>query len=68
MTINLNLPAPDFSLPDEKGKYHKLSDFKGKPIVLYFYQGMIRRVAQKKLVIFGMTIMPIKLQVWKSLE
>lgn len=37
MTINLNLPAPDFSLPDENGKYHKLSDFKGKPIVLYFY-------------------------------
>jgi peroxiredoxin Q/BCP len=37
MAINLNLLAPDFSLPDENGEYHKLSDFKGKPIVLYFY-------------------------------
>ena len=37
MTIKNNQPAPDFSLPDDKGKYHKLSDFGGKPIVLYFY-------------------------------
>lgn len=37
MSINVNSTAPDFSLPDEKGKYHKLSDFRGKPIVLYFY-------------------------------
>ena len=37
MTIKVNLQAPDFSLPDEKGNYHKLSDFKGKPVVLYFY-------------------------------
>lgn len=27
----------DFSLPDQKGKIHKLSDYKGKWIVLYFY-------------------------------
>ena len=37
MTIKANLPAPDFSLLDEKGKYHKLSDFSGKSVVLYFY-------------------------------
>ena len=37
MTIKNNQPAPDFSLPDDEGKYHKLSDFRGKPIVLYFY-------------------------------
>jgi len=37
MTIRINQPAPDFSLPDEKGKDHKLSDFRGKSIVLYFY-------------------------------
>lgn len=29
--------APDFSLPDEDGKIHKLSDYRGKSIVLYFY-------------------------------
>jgi len=29
--------APDFSLKDQDGKVHKLSDYKGKKIVLYFY-------------------------------
>ena len=29
--------APDFSLPDSNGKVVKLSDFKGKMVVLYFY-------------------------------
>ena len=29
--------AIDFSLPDASGKMVKLSDFKGKKIVLYFY-------------------------------
>jgi peroxiredoxin Q/BCP len=30
-------PAPDFSLPDETGKIHKLSDYRGKKVLLYFY-------------------------------
>jgi peroxiredoxin Q/BCP len=29
--------APDFSLPDQDGREIKLSDFRGKPVVLYFY-------------------------------
>ncbi len=29
--------APDFSLMDEKGKKVSLSDYLGKPVVLYFY-------------------------------
>ena len=29
--------APDFTLTDFAGKKHKLSDYKGKPVVLYFY-------------------------------
>lgn len=29
--------APDFSLPDQDGKSHSLSDYKGKWVVLYFY-------------------------------
>jgi thioredoxin-dependent peroxiredoxin len=37
MTIKINQAAPDFSLPDENGNYHKLTDFLGKPVVLYFY-------------------------------
>src|SRR5438067_11287808 len=29
--------APDFALPDRTGKTVHLSDFRGKPVVLYFY-------------------------------
>lgn len=29
--------APDFSLPDQNGQTHKLSDYRGKWLVLYFY-------------------------------
>lgn len=29
--------APAFDLPDQDGKMHKLSDYKGKWLVLYFY-------------------------------
>jgi len=37
MPIPANQPAPDFTLADENGKQRKLSDFRGKPVVLYFY-------------------------------
>ncbi len=30
-------PAPDFNLPDQEGKLHTLSDYRGKWLVLYFY-------------------------------
>jgi peroxiredoxin Q/BCP len=29
--------APDFALPDQAGEIHKLEDYRGKKIVLYFY-------------------------------
>ncbi|MGN0893445.1 MAG: peroxiredoxin [Succinivibrio sp.] len=29
--------APDFSLPDQDGNIHRLSDYKGQKILLYFY-------------------------------
>ena len=31
------MKAFDFLLPDQKGKIHKLSDYKGQFVVLYFY-------------------------------
>lgn len=37
MPISAGGLAPDFSLPDENGEPHKLSDYRGKPVVLYFY-------------------------------
>jgi thioredoxin-dependent peroxiredoxin len=29
--------APDFALPDQDGRELRLEDFRGKPVVLYFY-------------------------------
>ena len=29
--------APDFELPDQNGKLHKLSDYAGRKVILYFY-------------------------------
>ena len=29
--------APAFALKDQDGKVHKLSDYEGRPVVLYFY-------------------------------
>jgi peroxiredoxin Q/BCP len=37
MPISAGVSAPDFSLPDETGVDRKLSDFRGAPVVLYFY-------------------------------
>lgn len=30
-------PAPDFTLPDQEGNPVRLSELRGKPVVLYFY-------------------------------
>jgi peroxiredoxin Q/BCP len=37
MVLKEGAKAIDFSLKDKDGKMHKLSDYKGKTIVLYFY-------------------------------
>jgi peroxiredoxin Q/BCP len=37
MILKENTKAPDFSLVDEKGSKVSLSDYRGKPVVLYFY-------------------------------
>lgn len=29
--------APEFTLPDQNGEMHSLSDYKGKKVLLYFY-------------------------------
>jgi peroxiredoxin Q/BCP len=37
MALAVGKQAPDFTLPDQDGKPVKLSDFKGKRVVLFFY-------------------------------
>jgi thioredoxin-dependent peroxiredoxin len=37
MPINAGVQAPDFSLPDENNITRRLSDFRGRPVILYFY-------------------------------
>lgn len=37
MPLEVGKKAPDFTLPDETGKPVKLSDFKGKRVVVFFY-------------------------------
>lgn len=36
-TIDVGSPAPAFTLRDSHGKKHALADFKGRPVVIYFY-------------------------------
>ncbi len=35
--LDINTPAPDFSLPDESGEFHSLEEYKGSWVLLYFY-------------------------------
>ncbi len=37
LPISVGDPAPDFSLPDENGKIHSLSQYRGQKVVVYFY-------------------------------
>jgi peroxiredoxin len=35
--MQLNQPAPDFALPDRTGNLHKLSDYRGRIVILNFW-------------------------------
>lgn len=37
MPISAGSTAPDFTLPDDNGVERRLSDYRGVPVVLYFY-------------------------------
>jgi thioredoxin-dependent peroxiredoxin len=37
MNLNIDREAPDFELSDETNTIRKLNDYRGKPLVLYFY-------------------------------
>ena len=35
--LEIGTKAPAFELPDQDGKLHKLEDYRGKKVILYFY-------------------------------
>ena len=35
--LEAGMPAPDFTLTDQSGQAHRLSDYRGRTVVLYFY-------------------------------
>ena len=35
--LNIGTMAPDFTLPDQNGELHSLSQYKGQKVILYFY-------------------------------
>ncbi len=35
--LEIGTKAPDFELPDQNGQKHRLSDYLGKKVILYFY-------------------------------
>ena len=35
--LEIGTPAPDFTLPDQNGRMHTLSEYRGQKVVLYFY-------------------------------
>lgn len=37
MPLQSGIPAPDFELLDDNGALRRLSEFRGQPVVLYFY-------------------------------
>ena len=56
--------APDFELPDQNGEVHKLSDYLGKKVILYFIQRITRQAVQNRHVVFQSVILnlPRKVQ------
>lgn len=50
--LEIGIQAPDFELPDQDGVMHKLSDYKGKKVILYFIQKIIQLGVQNRLVVF----------------
>ena len=35
--LEIGTQAPDFTLPDQNGENHSLSDYRGQRVILYFY-------------------------------
>lgn len=47
--IEVGTKAPDFELPDQNGEVHKLSEYLGKKVILYFIQRIIHLDVQSRI-------------------
>ena len=47
--LEVGTKAPDFELPDQNEEMHKLSDYAGKKVILYFYTTKAASATQKLL-------------------
>ena len=58
--LEVGIKAPDFELPDQNGKTHRLSDYTGKKVILYFYPkdntaaGFVQMPRDRQIVIASM--------------
>ena len=53
MMLEIGTPAPDFTLPDQNGDLHSLSDYRGQKVVLYFYPRDMTAGCTKQACAFG---------------
>jgi len=75
MKLSAGQKAPDFTLPDQNGKEHTLSDYKGQRVLIYFYpkddtpgctkeacnfRDNMSSFKKSKIQIFGISIDPVK--------
>jgi peroxiredoxin Q/BCP len=73
--IDAGQKAPAFSLKDQSGKLHKLADYGGRPVILYFYpkddtpgctkeacafQDNLPRFGKSKAVVLGLSVLDEK--------
>lgn len=57
--LEIGTKAPDFTLEDQNGEKHSLSDYEGKKLYYTFIQKIIRLAAPIKLFFYG-----IKSWIW----
>ena len=51
--LETGTPAPDFTLPDQNGELHTLSDYRGQKVILYFYPKDMTSGCTKQACAFG---------------
>ena len=51
--LDVGTKAPDFTLPDQNGQMHSLSDYRGQRVILYFYPKDMTSGCTKQACAFG---------------